>query len=209
MYGHDYGWCTNIDCKKEMRSFFWRLTNQRRRGCRTRPYDFLWAPNCYFATVPRIIVLNCYNYNTLLFLIFQYFFSKGVGFIFIFAHLNLRNESCSCRCHRNGWEIMQSILEERNFPITEFLPVASARSIGKTICFQGKDYTVIGLDEAVERVPDLRCFLLGANFSRLGTKFAAVGTTVIDNSSAWRMHRSKLIVPEINADQLTLWQNHC
>ena len=102
-------------------------------------------------------------------------------------------------------EIMRSVLEERNFPITEFLPVASARSIGKTICFQGKEYTVIGLEEAVERAPDFALFSAGGQTSLdWAPKFAAVGTTVIDNSSAWRMHPDyKLIVPEINGDQLT------
>ena len=102
-------------------------------------------------------------------------------------------------------EIMRSVLEERNFPITEFLPVASARSVGKTIPFQGKDYTVIGLEEAVERAPDFALFSAGGQTSLdWAPKFAAVGTTVIDNSSAWRMHPDhKLIVPEINADQLT------
>ena len=102
-------------------------------------------------------------------------------------------------------EIMRSVLEERNFPITEFLPVASARSIGKTICFQGKEYTVIGLEEAVEHAPDFALFSAGGQTSLdWAPKFAAVGTTVIDNSSAWRMHPDyKLIVPEINADQLT------
>ena len=102
-------------------------------------------------------------------------------------------------------EIMRSVLEERNFPITEFLPVASARSVGKTISFQGKDYTVIGLEEAVERAPDFALFSAGGQTSLdWAPKFAAVGTTVIDNSSAWRMHPDhKLIVPEINADQLT------
>ena len=102
-------------------------------------------------------------------------------------------------------EIMRSVLEERNFPITEFLPVASARSIGKTICFQGKKYTVIGLEEAVERAPDFALFSAGGQTSLdWAPKFAAVGTTVIDNSSAWRMHPDhKLIVPEINADRLT------
>ena len=102
-------------------------------------------------------------------------------------------------------EIMRSVLEERNFPITEFLPVASARSIGKMICFQGKDYTVIGLEEAVERAPDFALFSAGGQTSLdWALKFAAVGTTVIDNSSAWRMHPDyKLIVPEINGDQLT------
>ena len=102
-------------------------------------------------------------------------------------------------------EIMRNILEERNFPITEFLPVASARSVGKTITFQGKDYTVIGLEDAVAQAPDFAMFSAGGQTSLdWAPKFAAVGTTVIDNSSAWRMHPDhKLIVPEINADQLT------
>ena len=102
-------------------------------------------------------------------------------------------------------EIMRTVLEERNFPITEFLPVASERSVGKTISFLGKDYTVIGLEDAVKRVPDFALFSAGGQTSLdWAPKFAAVGTTVIDNSSAWRMHPDhKLIVPEINADQLT------
>ena len=102
-------------------------------------------------------------------------------------------------------EIMLNVLEERNFPITEFLPVASARSVGKTITFQGKDYTVIGLEDAVAQAPDFAMFSAGGQTSLdWAPKFAAVGTTVIDNSSAWRMHPDhKLIVPEINADQLT------
>jgi len=101
-------------------------------------------------------------------------------------------------------EIMRNVLEERNFPITEFLPVASARSVGKTITFQGKDYTVIGLEDAVAQAPDFALFSAGGQTSLdWAPKFAAVGTTVIDNSSAWRMHPDhKLIVPEINADQL-------
>ena len=101
-------------------------------------------------------------------------------------------------------EIMRSVLEERNFPITEFLPVASVRSVGKTITFQGKDYTVIGLEDAVSQAPDFALFSAGGQTSLdWAPKFAAVGTTVIDNSSAWRMHPDhKLIVPEINADQL-------
>ena len=102
-------------------------------------------------------------------------------------------------------EIMRNVLEERNFPITEFLPVASARSVGKTISFQGKDYTVIGLEDAVAQAPDFALFSAGGQTSLdWAPKFAAVGTTVIDNSSVWRMHPDhKLIVPEINADQLT------
>ncbi|MCH2654967.1 MAG: aspartate-semialdehyde dehydrogenase [Flavobacteriales bacterium] len=102
-------------------------------------------------------------------------------------------------------EIMRNVLEERNFPITEFLPVASARSVGKTITFQGKDYTVIGLEDAVAQAPDFAMFSAGGQTSLdWAPKFAAVGTTVIDNSSAWRMDPNhKLIVPEINAEQLT------
>ena len=102
-------------------------------------------------------------------------------------------------------EIMRNVLEERNFPITEFLPVASARSVGKTITFQGKDYTVIGLEDAVAQAPDFALFSAGGQTSLdWAPKFAAVGTTVIDNSSVWRMHPDhKLIAPEINADQLT------
>ena len=102
-------------------------------------------------------------------------------------------------------EIMLNVLEERNFPITELLPVASARSEGKTITFQGKDYTVIGLEDAVAQAPDFAMFSAGGQTSLdWAPKFAAVGTTVIDNSSAWRMHPDhKLIVPEINAEQLT------
>ncbi len=102
-------------------------------------------------------------------------------------------------------EIMRNVLEERNFPIKEFLPVASARSVGKTIAFKGKYYTVIGLEDAVAQAPDFALFSAGGQTSLdWAPKFAAVGTTVIDNSSAWRMHPDhKLIVPEINADQLT------
>ena len=102
-------------------------------------------------------------------------------------------------------EIIRNVLEERNFPITEFLPVASARSVGKTINFQGKNYTVIGLEDAVAQAPDFAMFSAGGQTSLdWAPKFAAVGTTVIDNSSAWRMHPDhKLIVPEINAEQLT------
>ena len=102
-------------------------------------------------------------------------------------------------------EIMRNVLEERNFPITELLPVASALSVGKTITFQGKDYNVIGLEDAVAQAPDFAMFSAGGQTSLdWAPKFAAVGTTVIDNSSAWRMHPDhKLIVPEINAEQLT------
>lgn len=102
-------------------------------------------------------------------------------------------------------EIMRSVLEERNFPITDFIPVASERSVGKKLIFNGKEYSVVGLQTAVEMKPDLALFSAGGDTSiEWAPKFAEVGTTVIDNSSAWRMHPNhKLIVPEINADVLT------
>jgi len=101
--------------------------------------------------------------------------------------------------------VMLEVLEERNFPFTELLLVASEKSIGKKISFKGKDYTVIGLQEAVDQKPDIAVFSAGGGTSlEWAPKFAAVGTTVVDNSSAWRMDPTKkLIVPEINADQLT------
>ena len=101
--------------------------------------------------------------------------------------------------------VMLEVLEERNFPFTELLLVASEKSIGKKISFKGKEYTVIGLQEAVDQKPDIAVFSAGGSTSlEWAPKFAAVGTTVVDNSSAWRMDPAKkLIVPEINADQLT------
>ena len=102
-------------------------------------------------------------------------------------------------------EVMLSLLAERNFPITELLVVASEKSVGKTLDFKGKTYTVIGLQTAVDAKPTIAIFSAGGETSlEWAPKFAAVGTTVIDNSSAWRMDSSKkLIVPEINASVLT------
>lgn len=102
-------------------------------------------------------------------------------------------------------EVMLKVLEERHFPITELIPVASEKSIGKTITFKDKDYKVVSLTDAVNSRPDLALFSAGGNTSlEWAPKFAEVGTTVIDNSSAWRMDLDKkLIVPEINASQLT------
>ena len=102
-------------------------------------------------------------------------------------------------------EVMLSLLAERNFPITELLVVASEKSVGKTLDFKGKTYTVIGLQTAVDAKPTIAIFSAGGETSvAWAPKFAAVGTTVIDNSSAWRMDSSKkLIVPEINASVLT------
>lgn len=99
---------------------------------------------------------------------------------------------------------MQRVLEERNFPVTELLAVASERSVGKTISFRGQPHTIIGMEEAVQRAPELALFSAGGDTSlEWAPRFAKVGTTVIDNSSAWRMHPDhKLIVPEINASEL-------
>lgn len=103
-----------------------------------------------------------------------------------------------------GTKMMQ-VLEERNFPVTEFYPVASERSVGKEVTFKGKTYKVIGMQEAVNLRPDIAIFSAGGSTStEWAPKFAAEGTTVIDNSSAWRMDPDKkLIVPEINAQVLT------
>ncbi len=102
-------------------------------------------------------------------------------------------------------EVMRKVLRERNFPLTEFIPVASERSVGKEIDFNGKPYKVVGMQTAVNMKPDIAIFSAGGGTSlEWAPKFAEVGTTVIDNSSAWRMDPSKkLIVPEINADILT------
>ncbi|MBA22313.1 MAG: aspartate-semialdehyde dehydrogenase [Flavobacteriales bacterium] len=102
-------------------------------------------------------------------------------------------------------QVMLKVLAERNFPLTEFIPVASERSVGKKITFQEKSYTVVGLSTAVEMKADVALFSAGGETSlEWAPKFATAGTTVIDNSSAWRMDTTKkLVIPEINADQLT------
>lgn len=101
--------------------------------------------------------------------------------------------------------VMLKVLAERNFPLTELIPVASERSVGKIISYQGKDYPVVGLQTAVDRQADIALFSAGGATSLAwAPKFAEAGTTVIDNSSAWRMDpEKKLIVPEINAQLLT------
>ena len=102
-------------------------------------------------------------------------------------------------------EVMLKVLEERNFPVDELLLVASEKSIGKELIFKGKTHKVIGMEEAVAAKPNIALFSAGGATSlEWAPKFAAVGTTVIDNSSAWRMEANKkLIVPEINAHLLT------
>ena len=102
-------------------------------------------------------------------------------------------------------EIMLQVLAERNFPVTELIPVASEKSVGKEIEWKGNTYKVVGLQTAVDMKPEIALFSAGGETSlEWAPKFAAVGTTVIDNSSAWRMDATKkLVVPEINANVLT------
>ena len=101
--------------------------------------------------------------------------------------------------------VMLEVLAERNFPLTQLIPVASEKSVGKEIEYKGKQFKVVGLQDAVNMQPDIAIFSAGGDTSlEWAPKFAEAGTTVIDNSSAWRMHPDhKLVVPEINADQLT------
>jgi len=101
--------------------------------------------------------------------------------------------------------IMLEVLKERNFPMTELIPVASKKSVGKKITYNNETYSVVDLETAVASKPDIALFSAGGGTSQeWAPKFSAVGTTVIDNSSAWRMDLTKkLVVPEINANQLT------
>ena len=102
-------------------------------------------------------------------------------------------------------QVMLRVLEEEGLKISRLIPVASTKSIGKKILFQGKEITIIGMEEALLELPDIAIFSAGGDTSlEWAPKFASCGTTVIDNSSAWRMDPSKkLIVPEINADILS------
>jgi len=103
-----------------------------------------------------------------------------------------------------GTEMLR-VLAERGFPVTELLPVASARSVGQLVEFQGKKYPVLSMDAAIAARPALALFSAGGDVSReFAPRFAEVGTTVVDNSSAWRMDPDKkLVVPEVNAYVLT------
>lgn len=100
---------------------------------------------------------------------------------------------------------MLQVLEERNFPVTELIPVASEKSVGKEVTFKGKGYKVVSAEDAIAAKPNVAIFSAGGSTSlALAPKFAEAGITVIDNSSAWRMDPTKkLVVPEINADALT------
>lgn len=100
---------------------------------------------------------------------------------------------------------MLQVLEERNFPVTALIPVASEKSVGKEVTFKGKGYKVVGMQTAIDMKPAVALFSAGGSTStEWAPRFAAAGITVIDNSSAWRMDPTKkLVVPEINADALT------
>ncbi|RZM30102.1 MAG: aspartate-semialdehyde dehydrogenase [Pedobacter sp.] len=102
--------------------------------------------------------------------------------------------------------VMLKVLEERNFPLTELIPVASEKSVGKEITFKGKKFAVVNMDTAIAMRPDIALFSAGGGTSlENAPRFAEAGTTVIDNSSAWRMDPSKkLVVPEVNAHELSI-----
>ena len=100
---------------------------------------------------------------------------------------------------------MLQVLAERNFPVTELIPVASARSVGKEIVYNGKQYKIVSMQDAIAAKPALALFSAGGDTSKeWAPQFAAAGITVVDNSSAWRMDADKkLVVPEVNANALT------
>lgn len=102
-------------------------------------------------------------------------------------------------------QVMLRVLEERNFPVSELIPVASEKSIGKKISFKGKEFPIVSMQEAIAQKPHIALFSAGGGTSlEFAPQFAEVGTTVVDNSSAWRMDTTKkLVVPEINANELT------
>lgn len=102
-------------------------------------------------------------------------------------------------------QVMLKVLEERNFPVTELIPVASEKSVGKSVHFKGEEYTLVSIQSAVEQKPEIAIFSAGGATSlEWAPKFAEAGTFVIDNSSAWRMDATKkLVVPEINASEIT------
>jgi len=101
--------------------------------------------------------------------------------------------------------VMLSLLESRNFPLSDLIPVASEKSIGKKILFKGKNYNIVSIEDAIKMKPDIALFSAGGSTSlEWAPKFAEVGTRVIDNSSAWRMDSSKkLVVSEVNSEVLT------
>lgn len=102
-------------------------------------------------------------------------------------------------------KVMLQVLEERNFPVTDLIPVASEKSVGKTVKFKGKDVAIVSVAEAVKQKPAVAIFSAGSAASKeWAPRFAEVGTTVVDNSSCWRMYPEiPLVVPEVNAGVLT------
>src|SRR5919205_1652068 len=100
---------------------------------------------------------------------------------------------------------MLQVLEERAFPVTELIPVASEKSVGKEVTFKGKGYQIVSMEDAIAARPAIALFSAGGSTSlQWAPRFAEAGITVIDNSSAWRMDPAKpLVVPEVNADVLT------
>ncbi len=102
-------------------------------------------------------------------------------------------------------QVVLKVLIEEDFPVAKLIPVASSKSIGSTINFNGKDFSIVGINEALQQKPDIAIFSAGGPLSlEWATKFAEIGTYVIDNSSAWRMDPTKkLIVPEVNGKTLT------
>ena len=102
-------------------------------------------------------------------------------------------------------QIMLKVLEERNFPVSELIPVASEKSVGKKVIFKGNELEIVSMQTAIDMKPEIALFSAGGETSKeFAPKFAEAGTTVIDNSSAWRMEPDKrLVVPEINANILT------
>jgi len=101
--------------------------------------------------------------------------------------------------------MMLKVLEERNFPVDELIPVASEKSVGKTINFKGKSYTILSIEDSLLQKPDIALFSAGGSTSlENAPKYAAIGTIVIDNSSAWRMDPDKkLVIPEVNMNVVT------
>ncbi|MEL6676964.1 MAG: aspartate-semialdehyde dehydrogenase [Bacteroidota bacterium] len=102
-----------------------------------------------------------------------------------------------------GGEMLQK-LEESNFPVSELIPVASARSVGKEVIFKGKPYTIVSMEDGIAAKPDLALFSAGGSTSKqFAPRFVEVGTTVVDNSSAWRMDKEvPLVVPEVNMNHI-------
>ncbi len=102
-------------------------------------------------------------------------------------------------------QVMLKVLEERNFPVTELIPVASEKSVGKTITYKNQEFPIVSMETAISMKPQIAIFSAGGTTSlEFAPKFAAIGCTVVDNSSAWRMDpKIPLVVPEINADILT------